>query len=106
MEPALVTVWGVATAIVYGGVGRTLDLRPRRAALERAHDFYVLGWYGLMASGLSAAACGAVFWVGIDDFALLATLQLAIVLTFVLASAALIAAGASLLPRAVKLRPS
>lgn len=91
----MVGVWGLATGICYGAIARTLDLRrDTNRRTGRAQDFYVLAWYGLAATGFAAAGFSAAIYLGADDVALLATLRLALVLTFVLAVAALLAAGA------------
>lgn len=99
VEPAVVALWGLGAGIVYGGIGGVVDRGQRDGVWGRAHDLYVLAWYGLSASGFFAAGFGAAVGGGVGDVALLSTLRLALVLTFVLAAASLLAAGAMVLFR-------
>lgn len=95
MDPLLLGAWGVATGIAYGAIARRVD-RARRLR-DRAQDFYVLGWYALAGTSFMLAGYAAAIWGGTDDPALLATVRLGLVLSFVLAIAALLTAGAHFL---------
>lgn len=92
MDLVLLGGWGVVTGIAYGIIARRVDSAPRERA--RAYDFYAIGWYGLAATSFLLSAYAAALWGGGDDIALLATVRLGLVLSFVLSIAALLAAGA------------
>lgn len=95
MDPLLLGAWGVSTGIAYGAIARRVDrARPLR---DRAQDFYVLGWYALAATSFMLAGYAAAIWGEADDPALIATMRLGLVLSFVLAIAALLTAGAHFL---------
>ena len=97
MEPVTALAWGLASGIVYAGVALRVDRIRWQAPRRHAQDFYVLGWWALSATGFLAAAHAAIVWSSVDDLALLATLRLGLVLSFVLAVASLIAAAGHLM---------
>lgn len=98
MDLVLLAVWGVATGVSYAAIAHRVDHAPGRRG--RAHDFYAIAWYGLAATSFLLAAYAGALWSGTQDVALLATVRLGLVLSFVLAVAALLAAGVHFLANA------
>lgn len=108
MDAGALTLLASATGAGYFGLARWVDRNRAEEAPEEAHDFYVLGWYALAATGFLAAAQAAAIGGGWDDLVLLLTLKLGIALAFVIAIASLVAATANLVTAsaAVKARAS
>lgn len=94
MEATWVVAWGLSTGILYAWLARRLDKRVKGRAAQRARDFFVLGWYALAATAFIAALEATLAWQSVEDLPLHSTLRLAVMLSFVLAMASLVAAGA------------
>ena len=90
MDLLLLGLWGVASGLAYGAIARRVE-RARRVR-DRAQDFYAIAWYGLAATSFLFAAYAGALWGG-QDVALVATVRLGLILSFVLAIAALLTAG-------------
>ena len=93
-EPVSVVAWGIGTGVLYAWLAKRLDKRVQGRAAQRARDFFVLGWYALAATAFVAAFQASLAWRDVEDIPLHATLKLAVTLSFVLALASMIAAGA------------
>lgn len=94
LDPGWVVAWGAGTGVLYAWLAWRLDKRVQGRAQQRARDFFVLGWYALATTGFLAALQASLAWRDVDDLPLQATLKLAVTLSFVLALASIIAAGA------------
>lgn len=108
MDAGVIASWGAATGAVYLLLARFVARPQAAGAPEEAHDFYVMGWYALAATGFLAAAQAGTVAAGWDDLVLLLTLRLGVTLAFAIAMAALVAAAANLVSAsgAVKARAS
>jgi MFS family permease len=95
VDLVLLGAWGVLSGVGYAAIAFRVDRAPRRR--DRAQDSYAIGWYGLAATSFLLAGDAAAQWGGADDLALRATLRLGLVLSFVLAIASLLTAGAHFL---------
>lgn len=95
MEPWAVAAIGLVMGAVDLAIARWLDVggSARGRFGERARDFYVLAWYAFAGTGFLASGHAAVLWTGAHEFALLGTLQAALVVSFILACTCLLAAG-------------
>lgn len=80
--------------VLCAAVGRRIDTALRGGGVAR--DYFALAWYALAAFGFLFAAFAGLVRGGATDLVLLATLRLGLVLAFVLALAALTAAGGHL----------
>lgn len=94
LDPGWVVAWGVGTGVLYLWLATRLDKRVKGRAQQRARDFFVLGWYALAATAFLAGFQASLAWRSVDDIPLLATLRLAVMLSFVLALASIAAAVA------------
>lgn len=95
MEPATLVFWGSASGVLQVGIAAGASRVRWPARHRQAQDYYVLAWWALAAAGFTAGALGAAMEADLDDPGLFAMLRLAAVLAFVLAAAALLAAGVS-----------
>lgn len=97
MEPFAVAALGLAMGMTDLAIGRRVDRRASVVARdrfgERSRDYYVLAWYAFAGTGFLASGHAAVFWSGVDSFALLGTLRAALVVSFLIACTCLLAAG-------------
>lgn len=108
MEPQIAAAAGLLLGLSCALVAFLVDRARWHPTQHHAQDFYVMGWWALAATAFLNSTHSALVWGGIDRLALSATLRLSVVLAFVLAAAALVAAAGHLMTAstAVKTQPS